>query len=216
MNTSAKARLLLPLLSGGIAGIALCLALGLERGFGGGGLFFLPRELCGGGRSRLRLVGCSCGLLGLPSLARLVASSRLGLTFGLPLLHGGVVGTGLRTKLVENIFPSLERGLLAVGEAGFLESTHLSRPVSFIAIAAAGTYSSFAIARERIFHSAVGTANPAVSAQDRITKRVSRRGFSPLQTRLSLPPRGGASLKAVDQVKGEGDGVTPRPRAGDW
>ena len=96
--------LLLPLLSGGIAGIARRFALGLERGLGGHGFFFLPGELCGGGRSGLCLAGISRGLLDLAGLPRLVAGSRLGLAFGLSLLHGGVVGTGLARETCREYF----------------------------------------------------------------------------------------------------------------
>jgi hypothetical protein len=85
--------------------------------------------LRGGGRSGLCLADFSLGLLDFAGLPRLVAGSRLGLAFGLSLLNGGVVTTGLCAKFVENIFPGLQRRLLAVRKAGFLESTHLSRPV---------------------------------------------------------------------------------------
>ncbi len=96
--------LLLPPLSGGIAGIARRLALGLKRRRGGGGFFFLPGELRCGSRSGLCLAGFSRGLLDFAGLPRLVAGSRLGLALGLSLLYGGIVGTGLARETCREYF----------------------------------------------------------------------------------------------------------------
>src|SRR6185295_14129082 len=116
---------LLPLLAGGVAGVAGGLALGFQRGLAGGGFLLFA----GGGQSGFlgqpRLLDFLRGLFGFAGEPRLGA--RLGLRFalGLTLLHGGIVGARLGAKLFENILPGLLRRLLAICETDFLESTHL-------------------------------------------------------------------------------------------
>ena len=51
---------------------------------------------------------------------------------GLPLPDGGIVGAGLRAKLVQNILSGFLRRFLTVGETDFLESTHLMGLAAFV------------------------------------------------------------------------------------
>jgi hypothetical protein len=48
------------------------------------------------------------------------------------LLHRGIVGTRLGAKLVEDVFPSFLRRLLAVGKTRFLEATHRGSLAAFV------------------------------------------------------------------------------------
>jgi hypothetical protein len=115
---------LFALLAGGIACVARRLALGLERGFSGGGLFLFARELGRGGSGCFFLAPL---LLRLGSLASKLCLGALGgycLALSLPLLDCGIVGTGLAAKLAQDALPGFSRRFLPVGEAGLLKSTH--------------------------------------------------------------------------------------------
>src|ERR1700688_231035 len=112
------------LLAGGIARVARRLAFGFKRCFAGGGLFFFARELDSGLRRRLGIADFLLGLGGVARQFGLGAIGDLRLALGLPLLDQGIVETRLGAKLVQNVLPGLLRGLLPVGEARFLESTH--------------------------------------------------------------------------------------------
>ena len=64
------------------------------------------------------------GLGGFLGLSRLGTGGGLRFALGLTALHLGIVRSRLGAKLVQNILSRLHRGLLAVGEVRFLESTH--------------------------------------------------------------------------------------------
>ena len=111
----------LPPLAGRVARIALGLGFGLE-GCLSGGLFFLFAGELGGGRGRsFFLARLRFGLGGFAGLLGLGAGGRLRFALGLTLLHLGIVRAGLGLELVQDVLPRLLGGLLAVGEAGFLE-----------------------------------------------------------------------------------------------
>src|SRR5439155_8780694 len=104
----------------------------LEGGLSCGLFFPFAGELSSGGSGSLgfaRLLLCLGGFAGLAGLG---ASGRLRLALGLALLHLGIVRPWLGLELVQDILPRLLGSLLAVGEAGFLESTHKRGLVVFI------------------------------------------------------------------------------------
>src|SRR4029450_656343 len=115
----------------GITCVALGLLFGLQR-CQSGGLFFLFARDPGGLR---------CGSLGLEALllgqCGFLCLSGLGAgggglpALGVTALHLGSIGSRLGAKLVQNVLPRLHRGLLAVREARFLESTHKRGLVAF-------------------------------------------------------------------------------------
>ena len=100
--------------------------------FAGSGLFLFARGLRCGLRCRLGLAGFLLGLGGFARQLGLGPVCGLRLALGLALPHGGIVGTRLGAKFVQNVLPGLLRGLLAVGEAGFLETTHGMGLVAFM------------------------------------------------------------------------------------
>src|SRR6476646_4184241 len=80
------------------------------------------------------LLGLQTLLLGLfrfLGLSRLGAGGGLSFALGLTALHFGIVESRLGAKLVQNVLPRLHRGLLAVREVRFLESTHKRGLVAF-------------------------------------------------------------------------------------
>src|ERR1700754_149870 len=123
---------LLPLLAGGVAGVAGGLALGFQRRFAAGGFFLFA----GGGRSRFLgeagFLGLLRSLLGVARELGLGARLGLRLALGLPLLYRRIIGARLGAKLVQNILSRFLGRFLTVGETDFLESTHLMGLVAFV------------------------------------------------------------------------------------
>ena len=119
------------LLARRITRVALGLLLGLKCGLPGG-LFFLfagdPGGLGGGGFSFEALL---FGLGRFLGFSRLGAGGGLGFALGLTALHFGIVGSRLGAKLVQDVLPGLQRGLLAIRKARFLESAHKKGLVAF-------------------------------------------------------------------------------------
>ena len=111
----------------------------------GGFLFLFAREL-GGGRGRgLRLAALLFGLGGLARLLGLGARRRPApRARPARCLTVGIVGSRLGAELVQDVLPGLLRRLLAVGEAGFLESTHKKGLVAFMLWVAAARDGRFA------------------------------------------------------------------------
>ena len=108
-------------LAGRVARIALGLRFGLE-GCLSGGLFFLFAGELGGSRGRsFFLARLGFGLGGFAGFLGLGAGGRLRFALGLTLLHLRIVRAGLGLELVQDVLSRLLGGLLAVGEAGFLE-----------------------------------------------------------------------------------------------
>ncbi len=115
----------------GVTGVALGLLLGLHRGPPGGLFFLLARDPGGLRRGGLGLEAFLFGLCRLLGLSRLGAGGGLGFALGLTALHLGIVESRLGAKLVQNVLSRLHRGLLAVREVRFLESTHRRGLVAF-------------------------------------------------------------------------------------
>ena len=91
------------------------------------------------GEIRAKFTNCALCPAGCAVRARCVGEQPVSLAgvcgglcpFGLTAHHLGIVDSRLGAKLVQNILPRLHRGLLAVREARFFESTHRRGLVAF-------------------------------------------------------------------------------------
>src|SRR5258708_6056196 len=104
----------LSLLAGGVTRIARRLAFGFQFQFAGCRLFLLACKVCGGFGCCHSFTLLLLGLLGLARLAGLGPQRGLRLALGLALFHGGIIGSRLGAKLVQDVLPGLLSGLLTV------------------------------------------------------------------------------------------------------
>src|SRR5438552_5690833 len=111
--------------------VALGLLLDLQRGLQGGLCFILAGDPGSLRRGGLGLETFLFGLFLFLFLSRLGPDGGLGFALGLTALHLGIVEPRLGAKFVQDVLPRLHRGLLAVREVRFLESTHKRGLVAF-------------------------------------------------------------------------------------